>query len=351
MIRLIRRVKEAKFMDYSSFRHTVGRVLALWLTASFAVPSCNRKPASETFSRGETSSPHETAPTPRIVGRTNTTGTHVIVNQITTDEFPIIRIFASVLEDGQPVRGVSASEFRVREDEVDQELLTVERELPPLSVVLTLDTSGSMKKSLAEAQAAAVRFIDTLAANDSVQIVSFADEVRPLSAMITSRKPAKAAINSLNARGNTALYDALHTSLSLLQNRSGRKAVVFLTDGYDDDGTARPASKHKPKDVFTLARQTQVPVNVISIGADTDEAVLGQIAAETGGLHLKAPDASYLEQLYVQLAEQLSAQCSISYTTESPAEDGSERTVVLRYYPLSGSDRRSYTPPSALKQR
>ena len=69
-----------------------------------------------------------------------------------------------MLKDGLPVQGLGASDFRVREDEVDQEPITVVPKLTPLSVVLTLDTSGSMKKRLADAQAAAKSFLSTLGA-------------------------------------------------------------------------------------------------------------------------------------------------------------------------------------------
>ena len=58
------------------------------------------------------------------------------INQIETSEFPKVTIFATVLKDDSPVQGLSASDFRVREDEVDQEPITVVPKLTPLSVVL-----------------------------------------------------------------------------------------------------------------------------------------------------------------------------------------------------------------------
>ncbi len=71
------------------------------------------------------------------------------------------------------MEGLSASDFRVREDEVDQEPITVVPKLTPLSVVLTLDTSGSMKKRLADAQAAAKSFLDALEAQNKAQVIRF----------------------------------------------------------------------------------------------------------------------------------------------------------------------------------
>jgi hypothetical protein len=59
------------------------------------------------------------------------------------------------------------SRVKVREDEVDQEPIVVTPKLTPLSVVLTLDTSGSMKKRLTDAQAAAASFLETLQTADN----------------------------------------------------------------------------------------------------------------------------------------------------------------------------------------
>ena len=116
-------------------------------------------------------------PSPRVTGEEKAAAAEVLINQIETSEFPKVTIFATVLKDASPVQGLSASDFRVREDEVDQEPITVVPKLTPLSVVLTLDTSGSMKKRLADAQAAAKSFLDALEAQDKAQVIRFSRDV------------------------------------------------------------------------------------------------------------------------------------------------------------------------------
>lgn len=94
----------------------------------------------------------------RVTGKEVATGAHVIINEVNNDQYPQVRIFVTVLKDGTPLKGLGTSDFRVREDEVDQEPLIVEPKLPTLSVMIILDTSGSMAKRIKEAQAAAMSF-------------------------------------------------------------------------------------------------------------------------------------------------------------------------------------------------
>ena len=269
------------------------------------------------------------ATTRRVTGQEKAQGSQVIINQIDTSAFPKVTIFATVLKDGVPLRGLGTGDFKVREDEVEQEPLTVVPKLTPLSAVVTLDTSGSMKKRLADAKTAAKSFIDALPAADKLQLIGFSREVRLLTQMGGDRAAAKRAVDATVARGDTALFDALHASAAALRDRAGRKAIVLLSDGADDDGTGKQMSKHSLDEALALARDVNVPVFAIGIG-DIDEAVLKKAASQTGGMFLLASQPGELQKLYDKIGEQLAGQYHIYYTSNLPG-DGSMHRVRLDY--------------------
>ena len=283
----------------------------------------------------------EAVEAPRVTGQNDAAEATIILNEVNADDYPDVRIFATVLQDGEPLTGLTAEDFRVREDEVDQEPLIVEPQLPPLSVILTLDSSGSMSRRMAETQAAARQFVDALGDRDSVQLVSFAREIRTLTPMTSTTEPVLQAIDGIVARGDTALYDALYQSIELVAERRGRRAVVLLSDGVDDDGTGQPLSERTISDVLDRAADAGVPIFVIGLGTEMDEAVLSDIAQTTGAQYLNAPDASELGAVYGQISDQLSGQYAIRYTSNLPA-DGTPRRVDLTA--LGQQDSRSYTP-------
>jgi Mg-chelatase subunit ChlD len=84
--------------------------------------------------------------------------------------------------------------------------------------------------------------------------MGFAREVKALYPLGNHHQRAKTAIAGTVARGDTALYDALYASVAALKDRSGRKAIVLLSDGVDDDDTGKQLSKHSVQGVLDLAR-------------------------------------------------------------------------------------------------
>jgi VWFA-related protein len=258
----------------------------------------------------------------------NSAGRSLQINQIDTSNFPKVNIFALVTENEQPVTGLTENDFKVREDEVPQEPITVAAQVQPLSVVLTLDTSGSMTKAMGTAKAAASSFVDTLGANDSVGVISFNRTVTLLAPVGSSKASAKETVSSLMARGDTALFDALYASLDSTRGRTGRRAVVLLSDGVDDDGYGKTLSKKTIADIGALAKELNVPVFTIGLGSEIDEKTLRQVASESGGAYFAAPTAADLQALYTKLGRQLSGQYHISYNSNLPG-DGSVHTIQL----------------------
>jgi VWFA-related protein len=285
-------------------------------------------------------------PSPRVTGEQAAAGAQVQLNQIDTSEFPKVTIFATVLRDGAPVPDLSSSDFRVREDEVDQEPITVVPKLTALSVVLTLDTSGSMKKRLADAQAAAASFVDTLQSQDKAQIIRFSRDVKTIYPLGSDRAAARTAIGATAARGDTALWDALYASVESLRDVSGRKAIVLLSDGVDDDGSGKPLSKHTVTDVLSLAKQVNTPIYAIGLGTELDEVNLRKIATDSGALYLSASEPTELKRLYDNIGKQLAGQYAIYYTSNLPA-DGSEHRVQVRYSGITST--KSYVVLGAAK--
>jgi VWFA-related protein len=279
---------------------------------------------------------------PRVETRQGAAGTELTLNEINTESYPDVAIFATILKDGEPVTGLGAGDFKVSEDEVEQSPLTVEAQLPPLSVVVTVDVSGSMSRRMDATRTAAADFVGRLGKNDAVQLVSFQREIATLTPMTIDKENVVEAIGGLAARGDTALFDGLLTSLDLVAERKGRKAVVLLSDGVDDDGTGKPLSKATVRQALERAAEINVPVFVIGLGTEMDEAVLKQIAGDTGGRYLPAPEASQLADVYDSIGSQLSGQYAIRYTSSLPA-DGSARRVDLRAAGLVVA--KSYTAP------
>ncbi len=270
-----------------------------------------------------------------VEGREQAAAAQIVINQIDTSAFPRVTLFASVTKDGVPLKGLGAGDFRVREDEIDQEPITVVPKLTPLNAVVALDTSGSMKQRMADAQSAAKSFIKLLSPEDKVQVLSFAREVKILAAD-GRRESAEAAVDAVAARGDTALFDALYASVEMLKDTPGRKAVTLLSDGADDDGAGKQLSKHSVEDALRLAREVNVPIYTVGVGTELDEAVLKKVAAETGGANLITPQPEQLKELYAKIGEQLAGQYSIQYTSSLPG-DGSGHRVQLKHKDAVGA--------------
>ncbi len=226
---------------------------------------------------------------------------------------------------------VAAGDLDVVEDGVAQAVDTFQDAVDPVSIVMALDASGSMKKSAEAVRETAREFVLAVRPEDSLALMTFADEVQFAHPLATNRQPTLDAIGKYIPDGGTALYDALWTSLEQLKAVNGRRAIAVLTDGRDENnpGTA-PGSVHTLADVLALTRQTGATIFPIGLGTNVDRPVLEQLATESGGEVSFVSDASLLGDEFGRIIENLRRRYVVSYTSTNSARDGAWRTVQIR---------------------
>jgi VWFA-related protein len=227
--------------------------------------------------------------------------------------------------------GVSSDDFDVQEDGVAQTVDTFQEAVDPVSIVMALDASGSMKKSAEVVRQTAREFVLAVRPEDSLGLITFADAPLFAHTLATNRQWTLDAIDKYSPSGGTALYDALTNSLLHLKSVPGRRAVVVLTDGRDenDPGTA-PGSTHTVDDVLHLVRQVNAMIFTIGLGTKVERELLERLAAESGGrAYFPSNDASLGEQFH-HIIEDLRRRYVLSYTSTNSDHDGNWRTVEIR---------------------
>jgi len=250
---------------------------------------------------------------------------------------------------------LGAADLVVVEDGVVQQVESFEEAVAPISIAMVFDTSGSMRRALPSAQAAARSFVTALRPTDPLAFVRFADRVVVEHEFSDRRATTLEAIDRLQAVGGTALWDALHDSMLALKQRTGRRAVVLLSDGRDENnpGTA-PGSEHTLAEVLTLVRDTDTVVYAIGLGANVDRAALETIAARSGGTASFPADVSDLEGEYLRVIDALRQRYVVGYTSTNPVRDGGWRSVVIGAKPAGVTIRSRggyFAPAKALPPR
>ena len=154
----------------------------------------------------------------------------------------------------------------------------------PVSIVLALDESGSMRRAAEGVKAAARSFVEALRKEDRLAVLRFSDKAELAHDLTQFRSDAMKAIDEYTSHGGTALWDAVHESNGRLRTAEGRRVVVVMTDGRDENATANgPGSVTKYDDLLEELRATGALVYAIGLGTNVDRDRLQALAASTGG--------------------------------------------------------------------
>jgi VWFA-related protein len=236
----------------------------------------------------------------------------------------------TVVDAARSYVDVTAGDVEVFEDGVGQVVDTFQQAVNPVAMVLALDSSGSMKNAADLVRSTAKEFVREVRTEDPLALITFADKPKFEHTLSLNRQWTLDAIDRYVPLGGTALYDALWNSLMTLKGTTGRKAVVVLTDGRDENnpGTG-PGSTHTFEEVLKLRREVDAVIYAVALGANVDAGVLRQLADESGGQAYFA-DASTLGAQFRRVVESMRRRYILSYTSTNMDYDGGWRGVVVR---------------------
>jgi Ca-activated chloride channel family protein len=231
---------------------------------------------------------------------------------------------------GRFVQDLGPQDIEVRENGVPQEVSFFQaasgEEKIPLSVMLVLDASGSMKENLGFLQEAALAFVYKLEDVDIAQVVQFNESIKGSAEFTGDIDRLERFIDGLQAWGGTSLYDAIHYGLNRIRDQPGRKALVVFSDGEDTTST------FQEKEVIDYARAVEATIYTVGIKAGrgfagrTPRGFLKKIARETGGDFFFPKKIGELVKVFSKISDELHNHYLLAYAPKVPP-DGTWREI------------------------
>jgi Ca-activated chloride channel family protein len=245
-------------------------------------------------------------------------------------------------------------DFEVYDNGKLQTLTTFDNQATPITVVVMLDTSGSMTLSIDLVKQAAEEFLLRLLPMDRAKVGAFNDklEVKPEPGLPFSdnRDQLIRYLGDLDFGYPTRLYDAIDFSITQLETSESRKVVLVFTDGEDT------ASKVDSGDVTTRARAHEVMI--YSVGLENDYFVgsqrvrtsvdrgLRRLSDETGGGFFNLKKKDELGPTFTRIAQELHSQYVLGFSPETLDGKVHKLEVRVKRPGLTPRARKSYVAPT-----
>lgn len=241
-----------------------------------------------------------------------------------------VMLHATVIDDKQHIiTSLDRNAFTVFEDGKLQNIISFHHVDIPVAMGIVIDNSGSMREKRNKVNQAALNLVRSSNPKDEVFIVNFNDEQYLDQDFTHDLLKLKEALEKIDARGGTALYDAVVASADhLRQNARLEKKVVFLvTDGEDN-----ASSETLEQAVKQLQQEGGPSVYAIGILGDEDhpkraKKALQVIADRTGGIAFFPKTLDEVDAISRTIANDIRNQYAIGYKPTSPKKSGEFRQI------------------------
>jgi len=256
------------------------------------------------------------------------------------------------------VTGLDPDNFRVYEDNIEQEVVTFSSEDVPISIGVIFDFSGSMANKISKAREAALQFFKTANPQDEFFLVSFNERAELTSAFTNSIEDLQSRMMLTAPKGRTALLDAIYLGLSQMRGaKNGKRALLILSDGGDNH------SRYNESDIKRLVKEADTQLYAIGIfdplgyrNRTPEElngpSLLGEVTEMTGGRVFSVENLNELPDIASKIGMELRNQYVLGYRPSNKAHDARWRKIKIKLRapkglpPLNVYSKTGYYAPS-----
>src|SRR5215510_8737031 len=240
----------------------------------------------------------------------------------------------------KPIMDLKQDNFAVTEDKLPQKIEFFSRDQVAVSLVFTIDTSGSMRPKLDTVVKASINLVKESRPDDEIGVIEFKEQPELLEEFTRDVNDVIDTLNGLVASSKTAMLDALYVACDYAskEGKNRRKAVIVVTDGLDKD------SYYKFNEVVDHLHETDVQIYLIGFTSDLDrdsglfkksqkdkaETLLAKLAEETGGKAFFPKEISETHAIAQQISTDLRTQYAIGYYPSNTKKDGTFRSVKVQ---------------------
>jgi VWFA-related protein len=285
-------------------------------------------------------------------------GSQLQITQVDNSAFPNVTVYVSVKDSSGAPAGIDPGLLQVSEGGQPMQIVGVrgggaaDAQSIPVTTMLVVDISGSMLKNgkLDAAKAAARSYVAQMRPGDQAGLIAYDTGVYRVQPISTDVAALTAAIDGLQAGSDTAMYDALIEAERDLQGVTGRRAIIVLTDGLDNQS-------HVGDGCASRIGEGGLSISAIRFGESTtlgqsglDESALRSLAENAGGEYAFATDAATLSALYQQYGRALQSEYAITYRSPNTLRDGVNRGLAVSIAAGGPAAAGTYNPGGVLPE-